>query len=66
MITIHEIEEQLDIELDCENCETLNGLIIVQLLYIPDQVPLNSIIFQNITFSIQKIKDRWVEEVKFK
>ncbi len=58
MITIHEIEEQLDIELDCENCETLNGLIIVQLLYIPDQVPLNSIIFENITFSIQKIKDR--------
>ena len=66
MITIHEIEEQLDIELDCENCETLNGLIIVQLLYIPDQVPLNSIIFENITFSRQKIKDRWVEEVKFK
>ncbi len=63
MIAIKELNEYLNQDIICENYETLSGLLIGLLGYIPEELPEQSIIYDNLTFKIQEIKEKRIEKV---
>ncbi|MDO4868943.1 MAG: hemolysin family protein [Bacillota bacterium] len=64
---IDDIDEELDIDLESENSETIGGLIIDMFGEIPDEDDIGKEIFyENYVFTIKSVKDRRIEQVMMK
>jgi len=65
MVTISELNEVLNLELDEESqdYDTLGGLILFLLGYIPSQEEHPVITHENLTFTVEKIDDKRIESV---
>ena len=64
---LDDLDEELGVDLESENSETLGGFIIDILGEIPDENDVgNEIIFENYVFKIDSIKDRRIEKITMK
>lgn len=65
-INLNDLDEELDLNLQSENSETLGGLLIDLLGEIPDEAePDKRVIeYENCVFKIQSVKERRIEKVK--
>ena len=64
---LDDLDEELGVDLESENSETLGGFIIDILGEIPDENNVgNEIIFENYVFKIDSIKDRRIEKITMK
>ncbi len=64
---LDDLDEELGVDLESENSETLGGFIIDILGEIPDENDVgNEIIFENYIFKIDSIKDRRIEKITMK
>ncbi len=64
---LDDIDEELGIDLESENSETIGGLLIDILGEIPDEDDLNKPIeYENYIFTIQSVKDRRIESITMK
>lgn len=64
---LDDLDEELGVDLESENSETLGGFIIDILGEIPDENDIgNEIIFENYIFKIDSIKDRRIEKITMK
>lgn len=66
LISLDDLNEELGLSLDSENCETLGGFLLEILGEIPqeDGSELPVIDFENYTFKIEEVLDRRIEKVK--
>lgn len=66
LISIKELNERLHLQLDedCEDYDTLGGLLINLIGYIPTEGDYQVIEYQNIIFKIDRIKEMRIEKVK--
>lgn len=66
LISLYDLNDNLDLELESENSETLGGFLIEQLGEIPDEnlsdYPV--IIVDNLSFKIEAVNDRRIEKVR--
>ncbi|MFA5635082.1 MAG: hemolysin family protein [Anaerovoracaceae bacterium] len=66
LISLYDLNENLDLELESENSETIGGFLLEKLGEIPDgdmtEYPV--IIVDNLTFKIEEVSDRRIEKVK--
>ena len=61
---IDDIDEELDIDLESDNSETIGGFIIDILGEIPDEDDIGSTVeYENYKFRIDSIKDRRIEKI---
>ena len=67
-MSLDDINDEIDTELISENHETLSGMIIELLGYIPDESKMKSeeIEFNNYVFRILEMKDKRIEKVLLK
>ncbi len=63
MIAIKDLNDKLNLEMACENYETLSGLLVDALGYIPEEIPKEPIVYDGLTFRIQVIKEKRIEKV---
>lgn len=65
-INLHDLNEELDIQLESENSETLGGLIIDLLGEIPeeDEKEARVITHEGLKFTVKAVKDRRIEKIK--
>ena len=63
MIAIKDLNDKLNLEMACENYETLSGLLVDALGYIPEEIPKEPIVYDGLTFRIQEIKEKRIEKV---
>ncbi len=64
-VNLHDLDEELGIDLESENSETIGGFIIDILGEIPDESDVGRIIeYENYQFKIMAIADRRIERIK--
>lgn len=64
---IDDIDEELDIDLESDNSETIGGFIIDILGEIPDEGDVGKMVeFENYRFTIDSIRDRRIEQITMK
>ncbi|NLP31025.1 MAG: HlyC/CorC family transporter [Clostridiales bacterium] len=66
LISLDDLNEELDMDLESENSETLGGFLLELLGEIPEEngMGLPTIEFSNYTFKIEEVLDRRIEKVK--
>ena len=63
LVTINDLNDELDTGLESESHDTISGLILDKLGYIPEENDLQTIEFDGLRFEIKKIQDKRVEQV---
>lgn len=63
LVYIDDLNDELDLKLESENHDTVSGLLLDELGYIPDESDLQSVDLDGLHFEIKKIQDRRIEEV---
>lgn len=63
-VSLNDINDYFDIELESKHYDTISGLLIEKIGYIPeDNEKINPIIMENITFKPQKVKNKKIEKI---
>ena len=63
-VSLNDINDYFDIELESKHYDTISGLLIEKIGYIPeDNEKINSIIMENITFKPQKVRNKKIEKI---
>ena len=63
-VSLNDINDHFDIELESKHYDTISGLLIEKIGYIPeDNEKINPIIMENITFKPQKVKNKKIEKI---
>ena len=61
---LDDIDEELDIDLESENSETIGGFILDILGEIPDEEDVGKVVeFENYRFTIDSVRDRRIEQI---
>ncbi|MGI6010658.1 MAG: hemolysin family protein [Ruminococcus sp.] len=63
LVTINDLNDELDTELESESHDTVSGLLLDQLGYIPEENDLQTIELCGLRFDIQKIQDKRIEQI---
>jgi putative hemolysin len=64
MVTIDELNEELDLDLVSKNYDTLGGFVLDILGNIPGEDEKPSVEYENIEFKVEKVKEKRIEYVK--
>lgn len=66
LISLHDLNDSLDLELESENSETLGGFLLERLGEIPDgnMTDYPVIVVDKLTFKIEEVSDRRIERVR--
>ena len=63
-VSLNDINDYFDIELESKHYDTISGLLIEKIGYIPeDNEKINSITMENITFKPQKVRNKKIEKI---
>ena len=63
-VSLNDINDYFDIELESKHYDTISGLLIEKIGYIPeDNEKINPIIMENITFKPQKVRNKKIEKI---
>jgi len=63
LVTINDLNNELDIELESESHDTISGLLMDELGYIPEEDDLQTVELNGLRFDIKQIKDKRIEQV---
>ncbi len=63
LVSINDLNDELDLELESENHDTVSGLLLDELGYIPEENDLQTIELYGLRFEIQKIQDKRIEQI---
>ena len=63
LVTINDLNDELDTELESESHDTISGLLLDELGYIPEENDLQTVELDGLRFEIQKIQDKRIEQV---
>lgn len=64
LLSINELNDALNLEIESEHSDTLGGLVMVLLGSIPVSGEDNTVEYKNITFKVEEVKERRIEKVK--
>lgn len=64
LASLEEIEEELNIEIDADDYDTLNGLLVSLLGHIPDEKERVNISFQGYCFHVLDVRDKMIRYVR--
>lgn len=64
LITIDELNDKFDLDIDSENYETISGFLIDELGYIPNDGDNRKIEYDNLIFELVSIKEKRIEKLK--
>lgn len=64
LVTIDQINDKLDIEIDSENYDTISGFLIDELGYIPSEGDTKKIKYKNMVFELVSIKEKRIDKLK--
>ena len=63
LVTINDLNDELDTELESDSHDTISGLLLDELGYIPEENDLQTVELDGLRFAIQKIQDKRIEKV---
>ena len=63
LVTINDLNDELDTELESESHDTISGLLLDELGYIPEEDDLQTLEIDGLRFEIQKIQDKRIEQI---
>ena len=63
LVTINDLNDELDTELESDSHDTISGLLLDELGYIPEENDLQTVELDGLRFEIQKIQDKRIEQV---
>ncbi len=63
LVTINDLNDELDTELESESHDTISGLLLDELGYIPEENDLQTVELDGLRFEIQKIQDKRIEQI---
>lgn len=63
LVTINDLNDELDTELESESHDTISGLLLDELGYIPEENDLQTVELNGLRFEIQKIQDKRIEQI---
>ena len=63
LVTINDLNDELDVELESESHDTVSGLLLDELGYIPEENDLQTVELAGLRFEIQKIQDKRIEQI---
>ena len=63
LVSINDLNDELDTELESESHDTISGLLLDELGYIPEENDLQTVEVDGLRFEIQKIQDKRIEQV---
>jgi putative hemolysin len=64
LVTIDQMNDKLDIEVDSENYDTISGFLIDELGYIPSEGDTKRIEYKNLIFELVSIKEKRIDKLK--
>lgn len=64
LVTIDQINDKLDTEIDSENYDTISGFLIDELGYIPSEGDTKKIEYKNLVFELVSIKEKRIDKLK--
>lgn len=64
LVTISDINDELDLNITSENHDTVSGLLLDMIGIIPDEGDKRVISLDNLTFQIEEIRDKRIEKVR--
>ena len=64
LVTIDQINDKLDIEIDSENYDTISGFLIDELGYIPSEGDTRKLEYKNLVFELVSIKEKRIDKLK--
>lgn len=63
LVTINDLNDDLDVELESDSHDTVSGLLLDELGYIPEEDDLQTLELGGLRFEIQKIQDKRIEQI---
>ena len=63
LVSINDLNDELDTELESESHDTISGPLLDELGYIPEENDLQTVEVDGLRFEIQKIQDKRIEQV---
>ncbi len=63
LVTINDLNDKLDTKLESESHDTISGLLLDELGYIPEEDDLQTLELDGLLFEIQKIQDKRIEQI---
>ncbi len=66
LTTLEELNDELNIDIQLEDIDTLSGFLINLIGHIPDKNDINTIEYDNITFKIDKLGEKRIEKILIK
>lgn len=64
LLSLDELNNHLDLNLECENYDTIGGFLISRMGRIPQKDEEKIIEYDNVTFKIEEVKEKRIEKVK--
>ena len=64
LVTIDQINDKLDTDIDSENYDTISGFLIDELGYIPSEGDTKKIEYKNLVFELVSIKEKRIDKLK--
>lgn len=63
LVTIDDLNDELDLNIVSENHDTISGLLMDMIGYIPDEDDKRDVVLENMTFKIEEIREKRIERV---
>lgn len=64
LVTIYDLNDELDLDISSDNHDTISGFLMDMIGYIPDEGDKRDIVLDNLTFKIEEIRDKRIERVR--
>lgn len=64
LVTIYDLNNELDLDIESENHDTISGVLMDMIGFIPDDGENRTVHIENLVFQIEEIRDKRIERVK--
>jgi putative hemolysin len=64
LISVDELNDELDLEIDSENYDTISGFLIDELGFIPAEGDNSKVELDNLVFELVSVKEKRIEKVR--